>query len=74
MTILFVIYLIFLISFLIFNGYMIMRLLELRIKGDRTRVGIVIYSVCIGFIIMLSFILIIFANWSLGVSDLFGGI
>lgn len=49
-------YLLFLIIYIAFYGYVIHRIWNMRIKGDHTRKGIYLYSIIVVSIITLSFI------------------
>lgn len=63
MYILLIFYILFLLVYAAFNAYILFRVNTIRIKGDVTNRGIIIYLVAIGVIIAISFILIGSLNW-----------
>lgn len=64
MIILLILYFLFLIIYLAFNIYGILRIWAMRIKGDRTELMIIIYLFIISTIILISLLLILGLDWS----------
>lgn len=71
MILLLLIYLFFLLAYLIFNGYIIFRINTMRIKGDLTTRGIIVYLIVMVSIIVISIFFISTLKWNL--SFHFGG-
>ena len=65
MSVVLVIYFIFLFLYVAFNIYAILRILSMRIKGDKTKEVAVIYMAIISFLILISLIMISGLDWSI---------
>ncbi len=64
MSILLIIYFIFLFCYIIFNVYAILRVRSMRLEGDKTNTFLAIYSIVLVIIILISLITILGLNWS----------
>ena len=57
-------YVIFLLIYLPFNFYIVFRLHELRISGDRASLALTFYIAAIALVVFLSLIVIAVSDWS----------
>lgn len=64
MWILLLIYFIFLLAYLIFNVYAIIRIWALRMPNDMTSTGVIVYTIVIGMLITISLLIITFLTWN----------
>ena len=59
-----VIYFLFLLVYLAYNTYGIIRIVSMRIKGDATGLAVMLYLVAIGIVIFLTLTFIMTLDWS----------
>lgn len=64
MSILLIIYILFVILYLAFNAYILFRVNTMRVKGDLTNRGMIVYAIAIAAVLVVSFTLIATLNWS----------
>lgn len=63
MSILLIFYILFLLGYLGVNAYIIMRVSSMRIKGDLTNRGIIVYAIAMATVILISLVLISSLDW-----------
>ncbi|AKM82500.1 TPA: hypothetical protein DD449_01890 [Candidatus Berkelbacteria bacterium] len=70
MSILLIIYVLFIVVYLVFNAYILFRVNAMRVKNDLTSRGMIIYVIAIAIVFGVSFVIIGSLNWD---KSLIGG-
>lgn len=68
MTILLIIYILFLLAYMVFNAYVIFRVNKMRLKGDLTNRGMFVYFISIAVVLAISLIFMSTLNWGMSLT------